>query len=285
MFLEGETFPNATDEIRRKFSQQLIKAGDVSIRAGELEFLDLLKFSRRKLASDPRDKVYGILGLTPHWIANTMKPDYNQSCASVYLSVFLEYIATTGDLDIMLNCDIDSRLVASPSWVPSWTSTSEPVCIDSTIAYGKCSAIVTCEAPNLLKMAGTFIGTVKHVSRPLPADKLEFGRVINEFESQYCRINGNKTYANVDTLMATLVRGRLKDRRAHFEYYPNLQNLREIYQGRHFGNLIRSLPYEPIGKALLATAEGYIGMVNTSAEVGEYPKTSCLVFESDTDIL
>ncbi|MCJ1445114.1 MAG: hypothetical protein MMC23_005619 [Stictis urceolatum] len=128
-------------------------------------------------------------------------------------------------------------------------------------------------------MAGTFIGTVKHVSRPLPADKLEFGRVINEFESQYCRIDGNKTYANVDTLMAILVRGRLKDRRAHFEYYPNLQNLREIYQGRHFGNLIRSLPYEPIGKALLATAEGYIGMVNTSAEVGDlvYFLVGCVI--------
>ncbi|KAJ4415155.1 hypothetical protein N0V82_007525 [Gnomoniopsis sp. IMI 355080] len=92
-------------------------------------------------SSDPRDKVYSLLGLaTPDTVIDI---DYNKTVEQVYLDFGKATVVANPSLDKMLPfmhfSDDDDR--ALPSWVPDWslnTNASEkygPINIDSLIGY------------------------------------------------------------------------------------------------------------------------------------------------------
>lgn len=84
---------------------------------------------RDSLATDPRDKVYGVLGLAevlkdgeadkghdPRCLAI----DYSFSVEDVYASAVRSIIVATGKLDILTSCSNRSTLITR-TWVPDWT--------------------------------------------------------------------------------------------------------------------------------------------------------------------
>ncbi|KAE9373754.1 HET-domain-containing protein [Stipitochalara longipes BDJ] len=82
-----------------------------------LAFLDILKMAKSHDASDPRDKVYAILGLTKlGWIM----PDYSISASQVYKSLAQKLITETRNLDA-LGYTAGWRTAEIPSWVPDWS--------------------------------------------------------------------------------------------------------------------------------------------------------------------
>ncbi|KAL8627254.1 hypothetical protein Q9189_007044 [Teloschistes chrysophthalmus] len=96
--------------------------------------LDLLRRYRFSEATDPRDKIYGLLGLK-----NMVPPftvDYSVPAATVYRRFARETIMRTGKLDILSECyaglhilQMESTACLSlkaelPSWVPDWTECS-----------------------------------------------------------------------------------------------------------------------------------------------------------------
>lgn len=49
------------------------------------DLLDVAHSMRQKLCSDPRDKVFGILGLVDHmWFYDGFEPDYNMAVGQMY---------------------------------------------------------------------------------------------------------------------------------------------------------------------------------------------------------
>jgi hypothetical protein len=92
-------------------------------------FLNLLLRFRSFHATDPRDKVYALLGLTK--VAGQggrqiqIQPDYDLrlSAEGIFIYSALEIIRTSGNLDIFSvpRAAIPSDLKL-PSWVPDWTS-------------------------------------------------------------------------------------------------------------------------------------------------------------------
>lgn len=126
--------------------------------------------------------------------------------------------------------------------------------------------------PNVLRVTGIFCGIVEEVSSLLPGKPIEFWRTIKDFEERHCLIENHSANKSLDTLMIVLCRGRLKDRWPDFhDEYPDLELLRSWYNGSQFDQLLDRLkPHEPVGKTLLATDKGYLGMGNTSAKSGMY---------------
>jgi len=96
-------------------------------RREDTEFRFLLAAFRQTEAADPRDKIYGLLGLYKErrgltHLPTLLRPDYSQRPADVYRKATLHMVQETQDLDFLgfINHGEDQDDVSFPSWVPRW---------------------------------------------------------------------------------------------------------------------------------------------------------------------
>ncbi|KAF2647208.1 HET-domain-containing protein [Lophiostoma macrostomum CBS 122681] len=71
-------------------------------------------------ATDPRDKVYALLGLLPQGMADLIHVDYTKSVTQVYVATASLLVKTIG-LTILSAVQGTSSIDDLPSWVPDWT--------------------------------------------------------------------------------------------------------------------------------------------------------------------
>ncbi|KAM0433301.1 hypothetical protein ACHAPT_004177 [Fusarium lateritium] len=89
--------------------------------------LDVLARFRWTKATDPRDKIYGLLGLVSH---HDIVVDYNKTPQQVYTDVAVSLINNRGNLDILCQSpwsDLVYRMPDLPSWVPDFTCPGHPI--------------------------------------------------------------------------------------------------------------------------------------------------------------
>jgi Heterokaryon incompatibility protein (HET) len=91
---------------------------------GGMYLLNVLARHRARKATDPRDKIFGCLGLVPADQARLIMPDYEASIEHVYCQTIIFDINWRGSLDSLdyasdNECTSDTAL---PSWVADWTS-------------------------------------------------------------------------------------------------------------------------------------------------------------------
>ncbi|GIZ44585.1 hypothetical protein CKM354_000777900 [Cercospora kikuchii] len=94
----------------------------------EMPLLDLLGYARLQRASDPRDKIYAIMGLlSGKQRALVPPPDYDAEIVEVYTAFATCAILSTGTLDVLSwkNPYVESFFTEMPSWVPDWRSLYE----------------------------------------------------------------------------------------------------------------------------------------------------------------
>jgi hypothetical protein len=87
-------------------------------------FLDL---ARKSDVTDPRDKVYGLLGLLPNTVAAAIVPDYAKmkSKKQVYVELARAMLGQCDRLDEVLSWCASTNEPTWPSWVPDWESPFE----------------------------------------------------------------------------------------------------------------------------------------------------------------
>jgi hypothetical protein len=92
-----------------------------------LAISNVLRKQIYKQTSDPRDKIYGIVGLIPPW-RHTFPVDYKLSEREVYIVLFKFIVQRYNRLDFLANqIRITSpRLTGLPSWCPDWSRTALP---------------------------------------------------------------------------------------------------------------------------------------------------------------
>ncbi|KAH8664427.1 hypothetical protein BX600DRAFT_464434 [Xylariales sp. PMI_506] len=93
-------------------------------------FLDLLELTKPCHATDPRDKVFALLGLLPSGRIGTLGADYNLSLEQVYTQVALYLAAHVGWSAVLARAGRSrysyleqDKLDVLPSWVPNWSIT------------------------------------------------------------------------------------------------------------------------------------------------------------------
>ncbi|KAK7211726.1 hypothetical protein V2G26_018904 [Clonostachys chloroleuca] len=108
----------------------MTRARDSTTNVDLPDLLGLLWSTRSLEATDPRDKVYSLLGLIPETEADAMSiiPDYAASIEECYLQAATKIIWQSKSLDIlttdrMKNPNLQLDL---PSWVPNWSYLSSP---------------------------------------------------------------------------------------------------------------------------------------------------------------
>ncbi|KAJ4301073.1 hypothetical protein N0V90_003163 [Kalmusia sp. IMI 367209] len=104
---------------------------DLSSKSEVWELSSLLQSTRPFQATDPRDKIFALLGLagesrTPEKWPKSLIPDYNRSTQDVYTAVTLYCIARTNTLTVLSQAgnttesNDNSGDASFPSWVPRW---------------------------------------------------------------------------------------------------------------------------------------------------------------------
>jgi hypothetical protein len=85
------------------------------------ELLTLLFQTRSTITTDPKDKIYCLLGLARDAESLKIQPNYNDSCSfkDVYRETAIVIIQTYGNLDV-LSVPKFNRNDSLPSWVPDW---------------------------------------------------------------------------------------------------------------------------------------------------------------------
>jgi hypothetical protein len=95
-------------------------------------FWEFLITAQRLSSTDPRDKIYGMLGVIEPDVRSTLRiklqPDYTKSAVDLYTDVTLFFIFDEHCLDILEltydQPDHGSRIPGLPSWVNDWTQKS-----------------------------------------------------------------------------------------------------------------------------------------------------------------
>lgn len=117
-------------EVLNRFSNAVLQIdetrSDYHISAHSSTLISLLWKFRPLEATDKRDKVYALLGLTTDWQGRPpMEPDYNMDTSKVFLRTTIDNIhrsqsltVLSGDLESMLN---RKRLANLSSWVMDWS--------------------------------------------------------------------------------------------------------------------------------------------------------------------
>lgn len=94
---------------------------DALMQLGDASLLEVMRTCRKQLSENPRDKVFGILGLLPVETQREFPVDYSQSVKTVYTDVVDYLISTTDRLDVIresIHFPINVNNAGLPSWCP-----------------------------------------------------------------------------------------------------------------------------------------------------------------------
>ena len=100
--------------------------------------LKMLLYSYRCcLASDPRDKVFALVGIARGQIALAYTPDYSKSVLEVYRDLAMHFIITEQNPDLLVHCAyiVGSTSPLIPSWVPDWSQDLDFNCSPMVCPY------------------------------------------------------------------------------------------------------------------------------------------------------
>lgn len=168
-----QRYEHQTGTLRRR-GNMLAALHPATASEPPLEALPLLAgvmMHRRRAATDPRDKLYGLIGL-----GNTdslFKIDYGMTVAQVYHLFSLRQVQTGMMHHLLQYVDMPRKLAGLPSWVPDWSSSGslgEPFIPDFYKGAGPDSGchrrVPRLANPYNLYLDGCLIDTVKYV-RPI----------------------------------------------------------------------------------------------------------------------
>lgn len=99
--------------------------------AGNLELkpplLELVVNNRFAKCSDPRDRIFALLGISCGTALSDLPPDYTETVAETYLRAARYFIATGDGAALLNQATTLHRKHNIPSWVPDWDAPMEPV--------------------------------------------------------------------------------------------------------------------------------------------------------------
>jgi hypothetical protein len=85
--------------------------------------IHLMRSFRHFQATDPRDKVFALLGIAKDTEALGIHPDYRKSCQEVY-SNLARTLIRNGHVELLSLCEFPKQIDGLPSWVHDWSSKS-----------------------------------------------------------------------------------------------------------------------------------------------------------------
>lgn len=245
----------------------------------------LLLWTRNQQCSDPRDKLYGILGLLDPRIVAKIEVDYSTPVWKTYAQLVLAEMEAYHKLNMINHCNITTRLEGYPSWVPNLERPIEGanmgyLSIRRFYASARSSAVAKLIKPAYhLQVTARRISTISRVSDDL---KGTFAKSIEVVRAWAPDDPQNSMYVSgglaMDAYVEVLVRGRTSDRALGDNPLPSIRRLRELLTPA----LLSAELDDEVARAfkdcffanesLFNTTDGYMGVSARGLREGEFPK-------------
>jgi hypothetical protein len=150
----------------------------------ELDILKLLYLTSRLKATDPRDKIYALLGLIPS--AQALRPDYRRSTSATLINHVQNWVEREGTLDVIFSNRLDPCTSGLPGWTPEIRaehqaySEWERMGVDTRFraGYGKGADVEIFqpyqnngETPPMMRARGIVIGELESIIGPSKSDE------------------------------------------------------------------------------------------------------------------
>ncbi|CCC09331.1 hypothetical protein SMACR_05254 [Sordaria macrospora] len=111
----------------------------VQPESGAVPLSDLMFQLSKTRYSDPRDRVYGLLGLLTPAFRNKIRPDYKMTVGDVFRKTFLAHARHVQRLELLHHCHLTKSANLRdlfPSWVPDMSDSSLPPMMRYQFAAG-----------------------------------------------------------------------------------------------------------------------------------------------------
>lgn len=247
----------------------------------------LLSLARRQRCTDPRDRVYGLLGLMSPAMAARITPSYTVPAVDVYRDTLLAHLGLFGRLELLRHCGIGSASRGlGPSWVPDWASDNGALFrgYNNTRfrqASGSSAAHARYIAQDVLEVTGLACATVLDASSPVSCDATaeERFRYLRDREPVGLRTSKYVTGCSLfDAFLEVVFAGGIYER--HLDEYcsctlPTLIQLKEEYSAASAGgslsgtNIRHVLRQFSRSLQLITTKEGFLGLAPQGTQPSE----------------
>lgn len=246
--------------------------------------VNLLDTARSKGCADPRDKIYGLLGITPLYFRSRLTVDYHRPPEQVYKDAFMAHLHATQRLDLLKHCNLSTHGIGGPSWVPDWSRTefAAPI-LSEQLSAGISRAWFTYhdQNPEALDVVGIQYTTIKIVSTGV-ASKVEDETllIVKEWHEQLPP-RGDTAYLDTQTaFILTLCMNRTMERHPdnHFlsvdRWVSMLHSILQLdpqrrddplYQKREIANLVQKIR----GRVFIVSESGHFGTAPAGTMVGK----------------
>lgn len=253
----------------------------------------LLRKTLPMAATDPRDKIYGLLGLATGKMSFDIQPDYATPTATVYRE-FARTVLKHGDMRILSDAGNNNHSIAGlPSWTPDWTAWSYKPFVSVSV-YRACGArkkiqlVSSPTNPNTIYIVGGIVDTVQFVSKSLPRGKrTPLKRVVNVRFQRRALVERLDSYPTGEDIFEAYWRTLLYDRIEDSDgfavkappeyggYYQDYLRCCELVQEDPFVELPTDLQQHLLiyvveaGERFCVTQNGYMGNVPPSTLPGD----------------
>ncbi|KAK8070241.1 HET-domain-containing protein [Apiospora phragmitis] len=256
-------------------------------RFDQLSIPFIMNLGRQRQCYMVKDRIYGVLGITPPEFTRSIKPDYKVEDRQVFMDAALACMNYDNRLTLLQDCEFPSTSSQStensqrPSWVPDWSvpRVSRPLS-DFVLFSGisrSCSRFIS---PDMLQVTGRRLAVLDEVGPPTPADPW----------ATLCHIQGmeprgltTESYiaggSLLDAFLQVLRLGYLDDRWPG-HHLPTLAAWKQYFLDRlHSANGVPSgsevdnsdgyfATSIPKGRSFIKTEEGHIGLAPAGARQG-----------------
>ncbi|KAL6705945.1 hypothetical protein ACN47E_006224 [Coniothyrium glycines] len=258
---------------------------DLSANLGSTGSLrDLFSASAKCDCMDPRDKVYGLLGLLPRPMVDLIRPDYSLPPEDIYKQTFLQTMIVTGRWDIVsARAPRDQApTIELPSWIPDFSDSRTFVQVEAPQSFASIASSVHFQnnGDNELKILGVPCNHVAAISDVLPQEIQSGLLIVHEFWSS---IISSRLYSDggdpSDTYTWTLSLGKLLDRWTQTNFEPSLADAKTVLENcstnkvtglsEHYAAWLEQMYLRVAGKRIFSTSDGRLGIFHEHVKVGD----------------
>jgi hypothetical protein len=136
--------------------------------AGSQSIANLIDEARNCECSDPRDRIYGVLGMFAGGDRSLkIIPDFQKSIDQVYRDFFLSYLNhfEFSNLGLLASCEMQDHRSTTPSWVPDWSQKRMARPFQGFFVSGNSGAEVEYTGEGSIKVLGVKAATIKDVDQ------------------------------------------------------------------------------------------------------------------------
>lgn len=170
--------------ISLKFSRESV----LGYETPYMPFHELLRYGRNLCVSQPRDRIYGVLGLTSSTFRSSgaqifLRPDYRRPLMHVCCDATRAAILELGTLDVFQDLDAPACVGGTssnedwPSWVPSWVEDSpenrvslfSPPISRHTTTQQEVRLLLSGDSPDRLLLKGFPLACISSLLPALPS--------------------------------------------------------------------------------------------------------------------